>query len=411
MIVALPPRQAPSASAHQSGSTASPAVPSCWTTGIIVAVYGMLSTNADAIPLTQSRPSVVTAWSPPVSSTRWVPRAAITPVATRPSTSTKRPTKKRSVDQSTSRISSSGSSARHEEEDGRAQEGDGRRLLVDDRREEEAEDRQGQHEQAQAQQAVVGDELRFVDRQDGLPDLRRHGHLAPEDDGHRAGEATKTRMITGVRFSRKSRKVSPLADPMRMFGGSPIRVAVPPMFEASTSARTNGIGREPQRRGDVERDGHEQDDRRHVVEEGAEQGGDRGEQEEDRQRIAARHADRADGQPAEDAGPPQHAGDDHHPEQQEDHVPVDRPEPGLLGDDPEQDDGDGAEQGGQRPVDAIRGDRPVGDDEDREGDPGLHRGGVSPRRRWRRRAPARRGSRSGGRRRRPRTRRRGRAGT
>jgi hypothetical protein len=32
------------------------------------------------------------------------------------------------------------------------------------------------------------------------------------------------------------------ADPISMFGGSPIRVAVPPTFDASTSAIMNGIG-------------------------------------------------------------------------------------------------------------------------------------------------------------------------
>ena len=36
----------------------------------------------------------------------------------------------------------------------------------------------------------------------------------------------------GVRLARKATKSSPEAEPMRMFGGSPMRVAVPPMFEA-----------------------------------------------------------------------------------------------------------------------------------------------------------------------------------
>ena len=58
----------------------------------------------------------------------------------------------------------------------------------------------------------------------------------------RPAKTTNTTTLTGARFSRKSRKVSPLAEPIRMFGGSPIKVAVPPMFEASTSASTNGTG-------------------------------------------------------------------------------------------------------------------------------------------------------------------------
>ncbi len=37
---------------------------------------------------------------------------------------------------------------------------------------------------------------------------------------------------TGARLRRKSAKLRPAAEPMRMLGGSPMRVAVPPMFEA-----------------------------------------------------------------------------------------------------------------------------------------------------------------------------------
>ncbi len=40
----------------------------------------------------------------------------------------------------------------------------------------------------------------------------------------------------------KSMKLRPVAPAMMMFGGSPISVAVPPMFEAMTSIRTSGIG-------------------------------------------------------------------------------------------------------------------------------------------------------------------------
>ena len=37
---------------------------------------------------------------------------------------------------------------------------------------------------------------------------------------------------TGARLTRKSPKSRPAAEPMRMFGGSPMSVAVPPMFDA-----------------------------------------------------------------------------------------------------------------------------------------------------------------------------------
>ncbi len=47
-----------------------------------------------------------------------------------------------------------------------------------------------------------------------------------------ATKATKTTTMTGPRLVRKAMKSSPAAEPMRMLGGSPMRVAVPPMLEA-----------------------------------------------------------------------------------------------------------------------------------------------------------------------------------
>ena len=37
-------------------------------------------------------------------------------------------------------------------------------------------------------------------------------------------------------------KENPAAEPIIIFGGSPIKVAVPPIFEAKTSPIKNGIG-------------------------------------------------------------------------------------------------------------------------------------------------------------------------
>ncbi len=48
-------------------------------------------------------------------------------------------------------------------------------------------------------------------------------------------------ITTGAMWTRKSLNVNPPARlPMMMLGGSPIRVAAPPMLEASTSAMRNG---------------------------------------------------------------------------------------------------------------------------------------------------------------------------
>src|SRR5215470_15075240 len=49
-------------------------------------------------------------------------------------------------------------------------------------------------------------------------------------------------MITGVRCRAKSLKVRPAAEPIMMLGGSPISVAVPPMFEAKICENRYGYG-------------------------------------------------------------------------------------------------------------------------------------------------------------------------
>ena len=46
----------------------------------------------------------------------------------------------------------------------------------------------------------------------------------------------------GARLVMKAMKLSPVAPAMRMFGGSPISVAVPPMLETRISMITSGIG-------------------------------------------------------------------------------------------------------------------------------------------------------------------------
>ncbi len=110
-MVRLPPRHAPSASDHHSGFSGRPLATSCSTTGIAVAVYGMLSTTADAIAENHSRadagqPGIARRSPRPAA---W-PRPPTMPTCTIASTSTNRPTKKKSVDHSTSRNASCGSS-------------------------------------------------------------------------------------------------------------------------------------------------------------------------------------------------------------------------------------------------------------------------------------------------------------
>ena len=61
-------------------------------------------------------------------------------------------------------------------------------------------------------------------------------------------KAAKIRITTGARFHRNAPNPSPAAEPMRMLGGSPISVAVPPMLDARICAIRYGAGEIPRRR-------------------------------------------------------------------------------------------------------------------------------------------------------------------
>ncbi len=71
----------------------------------------------------------------------------------------------------------------------------------------------------------------------------RSGSWTKAERNMTRARAMRTRTSTaasGARWTRKSLKVRPARLAMMMFGGSPTRVAVPPMLEANTSAIRNG---------------------------------------------------------------------------------------------------------------------------------------------------------------------------
>ena len=114
---------------------------------------------------------------------------------------------------------------------------------------------------------------------------------------------------------------------MMMFGGSPIRVAVPPMFEASASAIRNGTGAQPEPVADQQGDRCDEQHGGHVVQQRRRDGGDDHEHDHGGERAAAGSFGGPDGHVVEHAGLLQDADDHHHAQQQEDDVPVDA---GLL---------------------------------------------------------------------------------
>jgi hypothetical protein len=96
MSVALPPKQAPRASAHQYASSSPPPCSES-TTGIMAAVKGMLSTTAEPSAEAQAMPSSSAVRSPSVSDAMPWATSSIAPRSSSAPTSTKRPMKKNSV--------------------------------------------------------------------------------------------------------------------------------------------------------------------------------------------------------------------------------------------------------------------------------------------------------------------------
>ena len=195
--------------------------------------------------------------------------------------------------------------------------------------------------------------------------------------GSIATKTTKTTTTIGVMWIRKSLNVKPARLAMMILGGSPTRVAAPPMLEANTSAIRNGTGLIVEPVAHQQRDRRDQQHRGDVVQQRRCDGGDQRQQDHDPQRRAVRAFGGPDRDVLEDAGLPQHADDDHHPEQQKDDVPVDS---GLTGEenifrteDPKRDHDGRTDERDECLVDAITGDQRVGDHEHGDREDGHHR--------------------------------------
>ena len=178
-------------------------------------------------------------------------------------------------------------------------------------------------------------------------------------------KATMITTTTGARLTRKSPKSSPAAEPMRMFGGSPMRVAVPPMFEAKIWLIRYGKGETLSVRAIESVTGVSRTTVVTLSRTAARTAVTSDEDDQQPERLTPREVDRVAGDVLEEAGLAEAAGQDHHPGQQEDDVEVDRREGFFLVDDPEDDDEQAAQQRDQGPVEALGRDQGVGDEEDR----------------------------------------------
>ena len=128
-----------------------------------------------------------------------------------------------------------GVGARDEHERRRPEQRDRRRLDTEHAVEQEADDREPVTIRALTQQAGIGDHASLGLLQGRRAPLVRDLQRVAEREPMMAAKARKIRTTTGVRLNRKSLKVRPDAEPMMMFGGSPMSVAVPPMFDARTA--------------------------------------------------------------------------------------------------------------------------------------------------------------------------------
>ena len=198
----------------------------------------------------------------------------------------------------------------------------------------------------------------------------RSGSTSNDPRNSRGNMATKTTMTTitiGAMCTRKSLNDKPARLAMMMLGGSPTRVAAPPMLEANTSAIRNGTGLIASRSHTSRVTGAINKHRGDVVQQRRGDGGDQHQQDHDPQRGTLGPFGRPDRDVLEDTGLPQHADDDHHAQQQKDDVPVDS---GVVGvehvggaDHP---DGHHDRRTAERDdglVDAVAGDQRVGDHE------------------------------------------------
>ena len=167
----------------------------------------------------------------------------------------------------------------------------------------------------------------------------------------------------------KALKLSPVAPAMMMFGGSPIRVAVPPMFDAITSMISSGTASMSSASASrkvigaisriVVRLSRKAESRAVIA----------GQAHRHREGAPAGELAGADRDVVVDPGLLGQVDEDHHPDQQADRVEVDRLDRLLLGEVADEEDDDrGAEQGDVGAVQLLAGDDRQGDQEGGYGD-------------------------------------------
>src|SRR4051794_12504688 len=132
------------------------------TTGVIVAVYGIWSTNAPSTAEPNSKPVAARKKLSPNSVTAASPSHPTTPVCTRPATMTNKPMKNTRVGHSTSGNTFRDVDVGDQQHRARAEQRDDRRRYVQHRMQPEPGDDKGQHRHRPHEQAGVPDGSTFL---------------------------------------------------------------------------------------------------------------------------------------------------------------------------------------------------------------------------------------------------------
>ena len=237
MSVPLPPRQAPSARLHHIGSRfVRPIWPMSLMSGISVATNGMLSMNAEAMALIQRISMAVALTLPFVI---WMASAAsilMTPVSTSAPTSTNRPAKKKIASHSTfDSTFAIMPSLRVNVMRSRRPAPDSAHVAVSrpsvpcSTNIEIVMAMTNRHFFSSAGFAIWLRALRLMTFSCSSGCVLSSLWYSAIST---ASTTRKMTIATPVRFATKSMKFRPTALPIMMFGGSPMSVAVPPMFDA-----------------------------------------------------------------------------------------------------------------------------------------------------------------------------------
>ncbi len=174
---------------------------------------------------------------------------------------------------------------------------------------------------------------------------------------------------TGAVLARKALKSRPACEPIKMLGGSPINVAVPPMFEANTSANRNGYGGSSSSSAITSVTGTIKQDGADIVQHGGKERRGDLQHEQDAGRVRLHPLRRPDGEILEKPGATRDRDQDHHAGKQADRVPIDAPDRLALIERANDDDDHRPDQRHHRAIERAGNNESVGDGEHRQRDP------------------------------------------